>query len=544
MIQGQLDPKVLGQLLLMQSLMNNLPDKNSILSFVCKGLLDIPGISKAEYFDDYLEKDSLPFQVNYPIGVDDSKYGHLILSVSDYNLYSPYEDYLNNFIFMIGIILEERNQRLMNKQHQRLLEQRIIERTRELILEKENLIESQRRFSDLMRNVKLLSVMLDIDGNIIFCNEYLLKITKYTSDEILGKNWFDIFIDKQIVVQIKHNFFSVIKGSEFSHNYENEIINKEGERLLISWNNTILHDADRNISGTASIGENITVRKKAEEALINKNKEYQILNDEYSSLNQELTKSFENLKNTNIQLEIAKEKAEESDRLKTAFLQNMSHEIRTPMNAIMGFSSLLHKYFDNKNKLEKYSEIINQRCNDLLDIINDILDIAKIESGQLSVNYEELNMNDLITELLNFFIEYRKRLDKKHIDFRLSIDSSPENCKIFTDKVKLKQILINLLNNSLKFTEKGFVNGKCSFHDHNMMFTITDTGVGIPADKQKFIFERFTQLNNSRLKNSGGTGLGLSIVKGLVDLLGGKLSLKSEPEKGTTFTFTIPYKPA
>lgn len=238
----------------------------------------------------------------------------------------------------------------------------------------------------------------------------------------------------------------------------------------------------------------------------------------------------------------AKEKAEESDRLKTAFLQNMSHEIRTPMNAIMGFSELLVKHYNNKPKLEKFSEIINRRCYDLLDIINDILDIAKIESGQLTVIQEECNLNALFDELRTFFTEHQKRIGKQNIIFNLQAFCDPSQT-IVTDKVKLKQIFINLITNAFKFTDTGKKEGGCKFDENkNLLFFVTDTGIGIPSDKHQMIFEPFAQVEHGTNRLYGGTGLGLSIVKGLVNLLGGEMFLESEIGKGSTFSFAIPYK--
>ena len=239
----------------------------------------------------------------------------------------------------------------------------------------------------------------------------------------------------------------------------------------------------------------------------------------------------------------AKEQAEESDRLKTAFLQNMSHVIRTPMNAIMGFSELLVKNYNNKPKLEKFSEIINQRCYDLLDIINDILDIAKIESGQLTVIEEECNLNVLFDELKAFFTEHQKRIGKQHIIFNLQAFCEPSDTIVVTDKVKLKQIFINLISNAFKFTESGKIEGGCKFDENrNLLFFVADTGIGIPADKQQLIFERFAQVEHGSNRSYGGTGLGLSIVKGLVNLLGGEMFLESEIGRGSKFSFVIPHK--
>ena len=245
-----------------------------------------------------------------------------------------------------------------------------------------------------------------------------------------------------------------------------------------------------------------------------------------------------------METELIREKkhAEESNELKTAFLQNMSHEIRTPINAIKGFSSLLIKNYNNEAKLQQFTKIIDQRSNDLLDIINDILDIAKIESGQLPVYKEECNLTILFEELTTQCIEYQQRLGKQHINFNLQVHCDSSDTVIVTDKGKLKQIFINLLTNALKFTDNGKIEGGCKFDNNNLLFYVTDTGIGIPADKQKNVFERFVQLNQDTNQVIGGTGLGLSIIKGLVSLLGGEIFLESEPGKGSTFSFTFPYE--
>jgi PAS domain S-box-containing protein len=237
----------------------------------------------------------------------------------------------------------------------------------------------------------------------------------------------------------------------------------------------------------------------------------------------------------------AKERAEESDRLKTAFLQNMSHEIRTPMNAIMGFSSLLSENYNNLENLEKFSGIIYQRCSDLLDIINDILDISKIESGQLEVNIEEYSISDLFSELKSFFTEYQIRMGKQHINFSLQNNTGQLYLAFMTDKVKLKQILINLIGNAFKFTIGGSIVCGCKLENNQLIFHVSDTGIGIPQDKFDHIFERFTQLHQNTISNISGTGLGLSIAKGLTALLNGKIWLQSETGKGTTFYFSIDY---
>ena len=284
----------------------------------------------------------------------------------------------------------------------------------------------------------------------------------------------------------------------------------------------------------------ILIRKEYQESLQKNEIVLKQQNEKYVILNDELQESNNRILKINDELIIAKERAEESDRLKTAFLQNMSHEIRTPLNAIMGFSNLLTDNNSDKSKIEKYSSIINQRSKDLLDIIKDILDIAKIESGQVSVYIEQCTLKDLFSELTDFFTEYQNRYNKENIKFKLRANGIDHETVLLTDKLKLKQIFINLISNAFKFTDEGIIEGGCIVDDQkNIVFYISDTGIGIPADKHEKIFERFTQIESGK-RSIAGTGLGLSIVKGLVHLMGGEIWLKSEPGKGSTFTFSFP----
>jgi len=251
---------------------------------------------------------------------------------------------------------------------------------------------------------------------------------------------------------------------------------------------------------------------------------------------------YERLKDKE-QLVLARERAEESDRLKTMFLQNMSHEIRTPMNAIVGFAELLDDNFGDKSKISQFSQIIQQRSRDLLELINDILDLSRIESGKQSINFEPCDLNILFDELNDMFQIYRMKKEKHAIRLLFYPICDPSKSVIITDKMKLRQIFINLINNAFKFTDKGKIEVGCSFSSSNeMQFYVSDTGNGIPPDKQKLIFSRFTQLNNTSDNPQGGTGLGLSIVKGLVELLGGQIWIQSAVGEGTRFTFSFTYQ--
>ncbi len=238
----------------------------------------------------------------------------------------------------------------------------------------------------------------------------------------------------------------------------------------------------------------------------------------------------------------AKEKAEESDRLKSAFLANMSHEIRTPMNGILGFTQLLLSSTPQSDEKRYHLDIIYERGNHLLQIINDIIDISKIEANQLKINKKQFCLNDLLYELYHSYEVELEKNDNKDIKLELAMDFSRDNSFIFSDKIRLQQILTNLLGNAIKFTEKGEIGFGYEKKDpSSILFFVKDTGIGIPKEKQKDIFDRFRQAEEgSASRNYEGTGLGLSISKNLVHLLNGRIWVESEEGQGSAFYFTIP----
>lgn len=249
-------------------------------------------------------------------------------------------------------------------------------------------------------------------------------------------------------------------------------------------------------------------------------------------------------KRVNRELSEAKQKAEESDRLKTAFLASMSHEIRTPMNHIIGFIELLKDPSLSETERNEFLSIIRNSGNHLLSLIDDIIDIAKIESGQMELHPVELSLNDFLNDLYLAFREQFHKSPKSNIHFGLDLPATPENCYIQTDTMRLRQVITNLLSNAIKFTHNGHIRfGFEKQDEHTLRFFVEDTGIGIPKEKQQTIFERFRQLDYSYSREYGGTGLGLAISKGLVELLGGEIGVKSEPSVGSTFYFTIPYIP-
>ncbi len=249
-----------------------------------------------------------------------------------------------------------------------------------------------------------------------------------------------------------------------------------------------------------------------------------------------------NHRNAEKELKLAKDKAEESDRLKTAFLANMSHEIRTPMNAIIGFSELLNDPDLTRANREEFVELINNNSKILLNIIEAVIDVAKIEAEQIKIAQAPCRINQIIDELADFFTNETKKHSLKHLKIEKIKAIEDQNFTILTDPLRFKQIVSNLMSNAIKFTEEGVIELGYELKPNNILqFYVKDSGIGLPQDKLKLIFERFRQAEESSTKEYGGAGLGLTISRKLVELLGGKIWVESEPNKGSTFLFTLPF---
>ncbi|MGZ2371676.1 ATP-binding protein [Ancylomarina sp. YFZ004] len=268
--------------------------------------------------------------------------------------------------------------------------------------------------------------------------------------------------------------------------------------------------------------------------------EYQLERDKAEK---ELVIERENLKKRTIELEQAKIKAEESDRLKSSFLANLSHEIRTPMNAIIGYADLLKFPEYSFAQRAEFVDIINSSGKQLLSIISDIIEISKIEVNLVVLREEPI---DIDAFSLNVFKELSiSKQINKDVDFKLNNSSPKLLVKIIADETKLKQILTNLLTNAFKFTEEGFVEfGYKQVNNSYLEFFVKDSGLGIDEKYHNIIFDRFRQADNELQFMHSGSGLGLAISKAYIEMMGGAIQLQSEPGKGSLFTFTIPYKEA
>jgi len=258
---------------------------------------------------------------------------------------------------------------------------------------------------------------------------------------------------------------------------------------------------------------------------------------EIAAFNEELTASTDALRESYLILEEAKERAEESDRLKTAFLANISHEIRTPMNGIIGFADLLKQPKLTGEEQQKYIGIIEKSGARLLNIINDLINISKIESGQMEVSYSKTNINEQLDFLFNFF---QAEANQKGLHLSVKYPLLLSQAIIITDREKIYAILTNLIKNAIKFTKSGSIEFGYDLKGKNYEFFVKDTGIGIPVNMRKTVFDRFVQADSDLANGYEGAGLGLSISEAYVSMLGGKLWLESEEGTGTSFFFSIP----
>ena len=237
----------------------------------------------------------------------------------------------------------------------------------------------------------------------------------------------------------------------------------------------------------------------------------------------------------NADLMHAKEKAEESDRLKTAFLKNISHEIRTPMNGIIGFSELLRNPSINNEQRMQYTSVVIGSSQQLLRLVNDIIDISRLETGQLPVNSSEFDLNALMTEMRE---QYLMAAGEKNL--MLHLDLPPETVNVVADRDKIRQILWHLMSNSVKFTSKGYLRIGFVVREEGIRLMVEDTGIGIPDSAGGRIFDRFYKPEDDQTRSPDGTGLGLAISRGLTGLMGGSITYTSEVGKGTIFLIDLP----
>ncbi len=369
----------------------------------------------------------------------------------------------------------------------------------------EDAISQERRMlRTLIDNLPDTIYVQDMDCKKLIANEADVKNAGFASEaEVIGKTDLELYPGEAGKRGYAENRI-VLQTGEPIIDRESEFVGPNGSKRWLLTTKIPLHDKSGRITGLVGIGHDITERKMVEAELIR-----------------------------------SKLKAEEGDKLKTAFLHNISHEIRTPMNAIVGFSALLGEPDIDKQSRESYIEVIMQSSNHLLSIITDIVDISNIEANLIKTVRNEININMMLKSLVNQCIP---EAAKKNIELVYEAGLTDKDAAIITDNTKLTQVLTNLLNNAIKFTEKGNVKIWYTLSDGFLEFRIADTGIGIASEHFDKIFDRFYQVQNSVSRLYEGTGLGLSISKAYVEHMGGKIWLTSEPGRGTTFYVSIPYE--
>ncbi len=368
------------------------------------------------------------------------------------------------------------------------LENRVAERTAELVQRQSALQESNRRWQSLLDNVRLIVVGLDCAGIVEYANPFFLDSTGYKLDEVIGKDWFSCFLSKIEQEQARLDFSdSLLNPDRFQKYYQNSIVTKTCEEKIIAWNNTILHNQNDEIIGTMSIGEDVTEKSKV-------------------------------------------------DRIKSEFISIASHELRTPLSSIRGALGLLASgVLDEKPEIAK--NMLNIAASDterLVRLVNDILDLERLESHNVTLNRQWTDVTDLCQQAINTM---QAIADESEIEIRYNGRSQ----QIFVDRDRLIQTLVNLLSNAIKFSPPhSEVKVETEALADQVIFRVRDRGRGIPEENLESIFDRFNQVDASDSRQKGGTGLGLAICRSIVQQHGGKIWVESVLTEGSTVSFVIP----
>ncbi|HOW85107.1 MAG TPA: PAS domain S-box protein [Candidatus Aminicenantes bacterium] len=387
------------------------------------------------------------------------------------------------------------------------------------------LAESERKYRELVENANSIILHWTTDGRILFINEFGQRFFGFTEDELRDRHVIGTIVPdngsadrnlRRMIAEIGRD------PAAFEQNV-NENMRRDGERVWIAWNNKVVRDEQGRTAEVLSIGQDITARKRAE--------------DELMRIQADLERR---VAERTAELVVAKERAEEADRLKSAFLAAMSHELRTPLNSVIGFTGLLLQGLAGPLTEEQARQLqmVKGSGQHLLALINEVLDLSKIEAGELEVRLESFDLPASVRKAVQ---AVRPLADKKglRLDDRLAADVG----RITSDRRRVEQILLNLLSNAVKFTETGGVVVDCRRDGDRVVTSVTDTGIGIEPGDIGRLFQPFRQLDSGLTRQYEGTGLGLSICKRLVERLGGTISVESEPGRGSTFRFSLPLRP-
>lgn len=400
----------------------------------------------------------------------------------------------------------------------------------------EKLRESEIKFKNLA-NTTSVAIMIYQGDKWVYANPAGCKMSGYSFEELLNMNYWD-FVHDEFRDLIKKRGQMRQQGEDSPSGYEFKIVSKSGiEKWVYLDGKLTLYNGKP--AGLISIIE-ITGIKNVELSLKHKNIELSEAENQLQANNVQLQRLNAKLQNQNAILKMAKERAEDSDRLKSAFLANMSHEIRTPMNAIMGFAEILANSNIESDLQREFGQTIYNRSQHLLNIINDIVDISKIEANLITIHKTRFDLNEVLDALDMTFSEVLHRKNKATVNLDFQKTPAGTALNICTDKRRLEQILSNLIHNAIKFTDEGTISIRYNLRDNNILEVfISDTGIGIPSSDVNLVFDRFVMANNAVNDKHDGTGLGLAISKSLANLLGGDITIESTSSKGTVFRVFI-----
>ncbi len=379
--------------------------------------------------------------------------------------------------------------------------------------------ESEDKYRSIIESVEEGYYEIDFQGNFVFLNESLERIFSRPESELIGRFIGD-FTDKANRKIGIDAFTEVYETGNSLKGFEWEIFHKDGGKKYVSASVSLMTDSKGNKKGLRGIIRDVTQRKKDEEKL-----------EVYT----------EKLRTTNIELDEAIQVAENATKAKSEFLANMSHELRTPLNAIIGFSEQMTEPDFDLEKLGEYTKIIENSGKHQLRVVNEILDISKIEAGKLELEKIPFNLDALLKDVQSTGRTILKSRNKSDVVFNVNCQNSISDF-IMGDPTKFRQVLLNFLGNATRFTKKGSINIDVRLRDEKTLECyVEDTGIGIPKDRLGTIFEPFQQVDASTTRKYGGTGLGLDLNKKLIKLWGGEIWVDSIQGKGSKFTFTMPY---
>lgn len=391
------------------------------------------------------------------------------------------------------------------------------------------LIKSEEKYRTTIELAADTIILGDEKGKLISANLKATELTGYSIDELRTMNISQLF-SKSTLNKSPLRYDLLEEGKVIIN--ERLIQRKDGSEVHVEMNSKKM-PYNTYISIIRDITERINIEKslRENEQLLRKQ------NAEYQALNEELNETNQKIREINEKLITVSEKAQESDRLKSSFLANMSHEIRTPMNGIIGFSDLLQRPNITQSEINKYADIITKSSKQLLSIINDIIDISKIEAGQVTINISPIDINQLLKDIFNLYSVPSKN---RNISLKLSFPKNSNSLTINSDETKINQIVGNLVSNAIKFTTNGEIEIGYIIKDSCLELFVKDTGIGIDPENHSLIFERFRQVEGTSSSSINGTGLGLAISKSLVEMLGGKIWVDSALGCGASFYFTLP----